>query len=81
MNVAPKKPLVGLVRVALPPMIALPIPRGLRDARLPVRHACLGRDEAAARLDTLLALRTHGFVAAAVVAADLLLGLGLGSSL
>ena len=68
---------VGLVCVALLPLIALRIRRGLRDGRLPVYRAYLARDESAARFHVLMGLHVLSFILIAIVAADLLLGLGL----
>lgn len=69
--------LVGLVALALLPLIAVRIRRGLRDGRLPVYRASLERSESKAKFAVLLGLHALSFVLIAVVAADLLLGLGL----
>jgi len=81
MSIAPDELLVGLVCVALLPIIALRIRRGLRDGRLPIYRTYLARDESAARFNTLLALHALSLVLVAVVAADLLFGLGLREAL
>ena len=69
---------VGLVALALLPVIGWRIWRGIRDGQLPVYRTRLDRAEAgAARFNTLLALHALVFLLIAVVAADLILGLGL----
>ena len=69
--------LVGLVALALLPLIGLRICRGLRDGRLPLYRARLNRADGAAKFNVLLALHGLAFLLIAAVAADLLLGLGL----
>ena len=69
--------LVGLVALALLPLIALRIFRGLRDGRLPIYRAYLARSESAAKFNLLLGLHALSFVLIALVAADLLLRLGI----
>jgi hypothetical protein len=74
--------LVGLFALALLPLIAMRILRGLREGRLPVYRTRLDRAEAGrARFRLLLALHVLSFLLVAVVAADLLLGLGLREAL
>ena len=68
---------VGLVCVALLPLIALRIRRGLREGRLPVYRTYLAREESGSRFNVLLALHALSFVLVAAVAADLLFNLGL----
>ncbi len=68
---------VGLVGVALLPLIAWRIRRGLKEGRLPLYRTYLGRDEAGSKFGLLLGLHALSFVVVAVIAADLLLGLGL----
>lgn len=68
--------LVGLVALALVPLIALRIVRGLRDGRLPLYRTHITRG-AGARFVVLLALHVISLLLAAGIAADLLLGLGL----
>lgn len=68
---------VGLVALALLPLIALRIWRGLRDGRLPVYRTYLTRQENAGKFAFLLTLHALSFVVIALVAADLLFGLGL----
>lgn len=69
--------LVGLVALALLPLIGLRIWRGLRDGRLPVYRTSLERAESAARFNLLLALHALAFLLVALAAADLLFNLGL----
>jgi hypothetical protein len=68
---------VGLVGLALLPLIAWRIRRGLKEGRLPLYRTYLSRDEAGSKFGLLLGLHVLSFVAVAVIAADLLLGLGL----
>jgi hypothetical protein len=69
--------LVGLVALALIPLIGLRIVRGLRDGQLPLYRDRLGRDAGGARFNLLLALHVLSLLLCAMIAADLLLGLGL----
>ena len=69
--------LVGLVALALLPLIGWRIWRGLRDGDLPVYRTRLRREEGAAKFNVLLGLHALAFALIALVAADLLLGLGL----
>jgi len=78
MSFAGEDLLVGLVALALLPLIGLRVWRGLRDGRLPVYRTHLTREENAAKFNFLLVLHALSFVVIALVAADLLLGLGLG---
>jgi hypothetical protein len=68
---------VALVGLALLPMIGLRIRRGLREGRLPLYRTYLSREESHSKFGLLLALHGLSFVAVALIAADLLLGLGL----
>lgn len=68
---------VGLVALALVPVIGRRIWRGLRDGRLPVYRTYLNRVDAPGKFNVLLALHALSFVLIALVAADLLFGLGL----
>jgi hypothetical protein len=70
---------VGLIAVALLPMIALRIRRGLKEGRLPLYRTYVGREEAGSRFRLLLGLHALTFLIVAVIAADLLLDLGLRS--
>jgi len=68
---------VGLVALALLPLIGLRIWRGVRDGRLPIYRAHHDRADSVAKFNALLALNALAFLLIALVAADLLLGLGL----
>ncbi len=68
--------LVGLVALALLPLIGLRVWRGVRDGRLPIYRTYLTREEEAGKFAFLLILHALSFVVIALVAADLLLGLG-----
>jgi hypothetical protein len=68
---------VGLVALTLLPVIGWRIWRGLRDGRLPVYRTPLHREEGPAKFNVLLALHALSFVLIALVAADLLLDIGL----
>lgn len=68
---------VGLVALALLPLIALRIARALRDGRVPIYRAYFRREESAAKFQLLLALHALSFLLIATVAADLLFNLGL----
>ena len=69
--------LVGLVALALLPLIGLRLWRGLRDGRLPIYRTYHARVDNVARFNVLLVLNALAFLLIAVAAADLLLGLGL----
>lgn len=73
--------LVGAIALALLPLIALRIGRGLKDGRLPLYRTYVGRDESGSRFGLLLALHALSFVLVAAVAADLLFQLGLKEAL
>jgi len=73
--------LVGLVALALLPMIAWRIRRGLKEGRLPLYRTYVGRDEAGSRFGLLLALHAFSFALVAVIAADLIFKLGLKEAL
>ena len=68
---------VGLVALALLPVIGWRIWRGLRDGQLPVYRTRLHREESGSKFAVLLGLHALAFALIALVAADLLLGLGL----
>ena len=69
---------VGLVALALLPVIGWRIWRGIRDGQLPVYRTRLDRAEAgAAKFNTLIVLHVLVFLLIAGVAVDLLFGLGL----
>ena len=72
--------LVGLVCLALVPLILMRIVRGLRTGRMPVYRTYLDRAGNEAKFYALLALNGAALVLVAVIAADLLLGLNLRNS-
>ena len=69
--------LVGLVALALLPVIGWRIWRGIRHGQLPLYRTRFERSESAAKFNVLLVLHGLVFLLIALVAADLLLGLGL----
>jgi hypothetical protein len=73
--------LVGTIALALLPLIAWRIRRGLKEGRLPLYRTYLDREDAVGRFRLLLALHALSFVAIALVAADLLFQLGLREAL
>ena len=73
--------LVGLVALALVPLIALRIRRGLSDGRIAVYRTYVRRDEQPGRFRFMVGLHALSLVLIAIVAADLLLGLGIRESL
>jgi hypothetical protein len=77
MSARPEDMLVGLVALALLPLIALRLYRGLRAGRLPVYRTYLNREESRAKFGALAALHAASLVLIAFVAAELLFNLGL----
>ena len=73
--------LVGLVALALVPLIASRIWRGWRHGRLPVYRSYLSREERPGAFHALLVFHVLSLVLAAVVSLDLLFGLNLRSAL
>ncbi len=73
--------LVGLIAVALLPMIAWRIRRGLREGRLPLYRTYVERSEAGSKFNVLLGLHALSFVLVALIAADLIFQLGLKEAL
>jgi hypothetical protein len=73
--------LVGLVALALVPLVALRAWRGLRDGRLPIYRSYLEREENRSKFTVLLGLHLLALILVVLVAADLLLGLGLREAL
>jgi hypothetical protein len=69
--------LVGVIGLALLPLIGWRIVRGLREGRLPIYRTYLTREEGRAKFNTLLGLHALSFLIVAAVAADLLFNLGL----
>lgn len=73
--------LVGLIGLALLPMIGWRIRRGLKEGRLPIYRAYLSRDEGGSKYRLLLALHVLSFVLVAAITADLIFQLGLKEAL
>ena len=73
--------LVGLIALALLPLIGWRIRRGLKEGRLPLYRTYVERDEAGSKFGLLLALHALSFVLVAAIAADLLFQLGLKEAL
>ncbi len=67
---------VGVVALALLPLIGWRIARGLRDGHLPLYRTHVSRD-AGARFKVLLALHFLSLLIVAAIAADLLFNLGM----
>ncbi|MBA3835065.1 MAG: hypothetical protein M3448_01155 [Pseudomonadota bacterium] len=68
--------LVGIVCLALVPLIVARMLRGVRTGRLPLYRTYLERDGDQAKFYSLLALHGISLLLIAFIAADLLLGLG-----
>ncbi|HVQ09899.1 MAG TPA: hypothetical protein VMS43_15840 [Allosphingosinicella sp.] len=68
---------VGLVALALLPLIGWRLFRGLRDGRLPVYRTHHHRTDSPSKFAVLVALHALSFLLVATVAADLLFDLGL----
>jgi hypothetical protein len=77
MRFAGENLLVGLVALALLPLIGWRVVRGVRDGRLPLYRSYVDRAESRTRFGALLVLHGLSFVLIAVIAADLLLNLGI----
>lgn len=73
--------LVGAIALALLPLIAWRVRRGLKEGRLPLYRTYIDRDEAGSKFGLLLGLHALSFVLVAVIAADLLFQLGLKEAL
>jgi hypothetical protein len=73
--------IVGLIALALLPLIARRIVRGLRDGRLPLYRTYVTRGESGARFSVLLILHALSFLLVAAISADLLFNLGLRNAL
>jgi hypothetical protein len=69
--------LFGLISLALLPLIALRLWRGVRDGRLPLYRTYVTRDSGTGRFGLLLALHALSLVLIAGIAADLLFNLGI----
>lgn len=72
---------VGLVALALVPLIGWRLFRGLRDGRLPVYRTYLNREDAPGKFNLLLALHALSLFLIAAISADLLFNLGLRNAL
>jgi hypothetical protein len=70
---------VGLVTLALVPLIGARIVRGVRTGRLPLYRTYVERSADAVRFWSLLVLHGISLCLMAFIAADLLLGLGFRS--
>ena len=81
MSRTPEDLIVGLFALALVPLIAMRLVRALREGRAPVYKTYLRREESGSKFYVLLVLHALSLVLVAVVAADLLLGLGLRDAL
>lgn len=73
--------LVGIVALALVPLIVLRIVRGQRTGRLPLYRTYLDRADGGAKFKLLLGLHVLSLLLVVLVAADLLLGIGLRDAL
>lgn len=69
--------LVGLLALALVPIIGWRIWRGIKYGQLPLYRTRVDRSIGAAKFNFLLGLHVLVMLVVAVVAADLLFGLGL----
>ena len=68
--------LVGLLALVLVPLIGLRIVRGLRDGRMPLYRTYIDHDAGGGRFNLVLGLHVLSLLMVALIAADLLLGLG-----
>ena len=68
---------VGLIALALLPVIGWRIWRGLKQGELPLYRTRIDRSVGAPKFNFLLGVHVLLFLLIALVAADLLLGLGL----
>jgi len=73
--------LVGLVCLALVPLIALRIWRGLRDGAMPLYKTRIGRDAGRAKFGALVLLHVVLLFVIAAIALDLLFNLEPGTYL
>ncbi|HWH16977.1 MAG TPA: hypothetical protein VNT77_01360 [Allosphingosinicella sp.] len=72
--------LVGIIAIALVPLIAGRVIRGIREGRLPLYRTYLRREENEAKFNVLLGVHILTLLLIAFIAADLLLNLGLRNS-
>jgi len=68
---------VGLIALALVPMIGWRVWRGIRDGQLPLYRTRIDRSVGAAKFNVLLGLHVLVMLVIAVVAVDLIFALGL----
>ena len=68
--------LVGLIALALVPLIGARVLRGLRSGRLPLYRTYIDQDRDQTKFITLLALHVVSLLLVAFIAADLIPGLG-----
>ena len=73
--------LVGLVCLALLPLIGLRLWRGVREGRLPLYRTYVSSADGQGKFALLLALHALSLVLVAGIAADLLLDLGIKENL
>jgi hypothetical protein len=73
--------LVGLIGVALLPLIGLRLWRGLRDGRLPLYRTYVSRADRQGKFALLFAIHALSLVLVAAIAADLLFNLGIRETL
>jgi nitrate reductase NapE component len=73
--------LVGLVCLALVPLIAARIVGAIRNGRVPLYRSYVERRDNEAKFFSLLTLHIFSLLLIAFIAADLLLGLGFRESL
>ena len=69
--------LVGLVALALVPLVGARVLRGLRTGRLPLYRTYIDRDRDRGKFLALLGIHILSLAIVAFIAADLLLGLGI----
>ena len=72
--------LVGIVALALVPLIGWRIFRGFRQGRLPIYRTSLDREESGSKFAVLMTLHVLSLIAVGLAAAELLFGLGIRSS-
>jgi hypothetical protein len=71
--------LVGIIGLALLPLIGRRIMRGVREGRLPLYRSDVTREESGPKFTVLLGLHALSFLLVAAMSADLLLDLGFRS--
>lgn len=73
--------LVGLIALAVVPLIFFRIRRGVEEGRLPIYRAYVSLAEQPGRYRVMLAIHILTLLLAAVIAIDLILGLDLRGSM